>query len=87
MKKAIIAVLCIAPLAACTPTERGATVGAASGGAIGAALGGDAKSALAGAAVGGAAGALLGKASEGNDQCRYRDRRGRTYVARCPNSY
>lgn len=87
MKKAIIAVLCIAPLAACTPTERGATVGAASGAVIGGAVSGNAEGALAGAAVGGAAGALIGHASEGNNQCRYRGRNGRTYVARCPNGY
>jgi len=87
MKKALIAILCIAPLAACTPTERGATIGAASGGAIGAAVSGDAEGALAGAAIGGIAGALIGKASEGNNQCRYRDRYGRVYTASCPRGY
>ena len=87
MKKAIFAVLCIAPLAACTPTEQGAAVGAASGGAIGAAVSGNAEGALAGAAIGGAAGALIGRASEGSTQCRYRDSYGRVYVARCPNGY
>jgi len=87
MKKAIFAVLCIAPLAACTPTEQGATVGAVSGGAIGAAVSHNAGGALAGAAIGGAAGALIGHASEGGNQCRYRDRYGRTYVARCPSNY
>lgn len=85
MRKILIAALMIAPLAACTPTERGATIGAASGGVIGAAVTGDAGGALAGAAIGGVAGAVIGRASEG--RCRYRDRYGRTYVARCPSGY
>lgn len=87
MKKIIIALICIAPLAACTPTEEGATVGAASGAIIGQAVGGNTGSTLAGAAIGGVAGALIGRASEGNGQCRYRDRYGRVYVARCPAGY
>lgn len=87
MKKILVAILCTASVAACTPTERGATIGAASGGAIGAAVGGDVEGALAGAAIGGIAGALIGKASEGSNQCRYRDRYGRVYTARCPAGY
>lgn len=87
MKKVLIAIVCIAPLAACTPTERGATIGAASGGVIGAAVSGDAGGALAGAAIGGVAGALIGRASEGSHECRYRNRHGRVYVARCPRGY
>ncbi|MGN6550933.1 MAG: glycine zipper domain-containing protein [Pararhizobium sp.] len=84
----IIALLMIAAaIVGCTPTEQGATIGAASGAAIGGAVTGKAGGALAGAAIGGVAGALIGRASEGSDQCYYRDRYGRRYTARCPSGY
>lgn len=85
--KAIIAVLSLVfAIAACTPTEKGAAIG----GAAGAAIGGLATDSVGGAVVGGAAGAvagaLIGRASESN-MCRYRDRYGRVYTARCPAGY
>jgi len=39
-----------------------------------------------GGAAGAIAGALIGRATE-SGQCRYRDRHGRVYVARCPRGY
>ncbi|MCY6383613.1 YMGG-like glycine zipper-containing protein [Hoeflea prorocentri] len=74
-------------IAGCTPTQQGATIGAASGAAIGAVATGTAEGALVGAAIGGVAGAVIGRVSEGSDDCFYRDRYGRRYTARCPQGY
>lgn len=87
MKTVIAMLLVLAAIAGCTPTEQGATVGAASGAVIGGAVSGKVGGALAGAAIGGVAGALIGRASEGSDRCYYRDRYGRRYIARCPRGY
>lgn len=86
MKKTIVALLLTGSVAACTPTQQGATIGALGGAAVGGALG-DTEGALVGAAVGGAAGALIGRASEQPGQCYYRDRYGRRYIADCPRGY
>ena len=85
--KMIIAVLSLVfAVAACTPTEKGAAIG----GGTGALIGGLATDSVGGAVIGGAAGAvagaLIGRASE-QGQCRYRDRDGRVYTARCPRGY
>ncbi len=82
MKKILLAIALIMPLAACTATEKGAGIGAASGAIIGGAATGNVRGAAVGAAVGGVAGALIGNASEPG-QCYYRDRYGRRYVAAC----
>ncbi len=86
MKKMLAVVGMVLGIAACTPTEQGATIG----GATGAAIGGLASNSVGGAIIGGAAGAvagaLIGRASE-SGYCRYRDRYGRTYTARCPAGY
>jgi hypothetical protein len=88
MKKLFIALALIVPLAACTPTEKGAVIGGASGAAIGAAVANDStEGAIIGGAVGGVAGALIGRAAERRGYCEYRDRRGRVYVDRCPSGY
>ena len=87
MKTVIAMLLVVAAIAGCTPTEKGATIGAASGAVIGGAVTGKAGGALAGAAIGGVAGALIGRASEGSNRCYYRDRYGRRYVANCPQGY
>lgn len=87
MKTILAMLLVAATIVGCTPTEKGATIGAASGAVIGTAVGGDIGGALAGAAIGGIAGAVIGKASEGSNQCYYRDRYGRRYTARCPSGY
>jgi outer membrane lipoprotein SlyB len=44
------------------------------------------KGAIVGGAAGAIAGAVIGHASEAG-QCRYRDRNGRVYIARCPDGY
>ncbi|CCV04361.1 17 kDa surface antigen [Mesorhizobium metallidurans STM 2683] len=75
------------PLGACSQTEKGAAVGGLGGAAIGAAVAEDpVEGAVVGGAAGAVAGALIGRASE-SGQCRYRDRYGRVYVARCPQGY
>ncbi len=82
MKKIILAAMLILPLAACTSTERGATIGAVSGAAIGGIATGDVGGAVVGGALGGIAGAVIGQANEPG-YCWYRDRHGRRYKARC----
>lgn len=82
MKKTLLAIALIAPLAGCTATERGASVGAASGAVIGGVATGNVRGAAVGAAVGGVAGALIGNAQEPG-YCRYRNSRGEIYTARC----
>ncbi|WEX78103.1 glycine zipper domain-containing protein [Sinorhizobium numidicum] len=82
MKKILVVASLVLPLAACTQTERGAAIGAASGGIIGGAVTNDVRGAAVGAAVGGATGALIGSASEPG-RCIYRDRYGRRYTAAC----
>lgn len=82
MKKALLAVACILPLAACTQTERGAAIGAGSGAVIGGLATGNVRGAAVGAAVGGVAGALIGRANEPG-RCIYRDQYGRRYTAAC----
>ncbi|MBN9242618.1 MAG: hypothetical protein J0I98_07480 [Mesorhizobium sp.] len=87
MKKMLVLMALLLPLGACSQTEQGAAVGGLGGAAVGAAVAGDpVQGAVIGGAVGAVAGALIGHASE-RGQCRYRDRYGRTYVARCPRGY
>lgn len=93
MKKLVFAFALLLPLAACTNSEKGAVIGGIGGAALGTAAGGnDTRNALIGGAVGAVAGALVGKAMDNNGNsregyCEYRDRRGRTYVDRCPDGY
>ena len=87
MKKTLLILSLLVPLAACSRTEQGAAVGCLGGAAVGAAVAGDpVKGAVVGGAVGALAGAVIGHASEAG-QCRYRDQYGRVYVARCPDGY
>ncbi len=77
MKKLLLGLALIVPLAACTPTEKGAVIGGASGAAIGAAVAGNStEGAIVGGAVGAVAGALIGRSTERRGYCEYRDRRG-----------
>lgn len=93
MKKVLLALALIAPLAACSNTEKGAAIGALGGAALGTAAGGnDTRNAIIGGAAGAIAGAVIGQAMDSRGQprdgwCEYRDRRGRTYVDRCPAGY
>jgi len=87
MKKIMLLMALLVPLGACSQTEKGAAVGGLGGAAIGAAVANDpVEGAVVGGAVGAVAGALIGRANE-PDRCRYRDRYGRTYIARCPEGY
>ncbi|MFD0917229.1 glycine zipper domain-containing protein [Pseudahrensia aquimaris] len=81
MKCLSIIAIAILSLTACTPTERGAAVGAGIGATAGAITTGTKTGAAVGAAIGGVTGALIGRARDG--RCIYRDRRGRTYRAAC----
>jgi hypothetical protein len=90
MKKAILALALMVPIAACSQTEQGAVIGGAGGAAIGAAVAGSgnrAGGALIGGAVGAATGALIGRSQDNRNQCRYRDDYGRVYTDRCPQGY
>ncbi len=72
-------------LAACTPAEQNASLGALGGAAVGAAVSSDSdktKGALIGAAVGVAASQLLGPTSTPG-QCQYKDQYGNVYIAAC----
>ncbi|WP_199200807.1 YMGG-like glycine zipper-containing protein [Mesorhizobium sp. 113-3-3] len=87
MKRTMLVLSLLIALAACSRTEQGAAVGGLGGAAIGAAVAGNpVQGAVVGGAVGAIAGAVIGHASEAG-QCRYRDRQGRVYVARCPEGY
>jgi hypothetical protein len=87
MKKLMVLMALLMPLGACSQTEQGAAIGGLGGAAIGAAVANDpVEGAVVGGAVGAVAGALIGHANE-RGQCRYRDGRGRVYIARCPRGY
>lgn len=89
MKNIIAALMMSGAVAGCTATQQGAVAGGAIGATAGAIVADDddrLEGALIGGAIGAAAGALIGRASE-RDYCRYRDRYGREYVARCPDGY
>ena len=79
------AALCMTmALAACTSTDRdNAVIGGAAGAAIGGLGTGTLKGAAVGAAVGAGTGVLIGRVANSLTHCRYRDRRGRRYIARC----
>lgn len=84
MKVKLIAVALILPLvAACTPTERGASIGAGTGAIIGGVATNSWGGAAVGAVAGGAVGALIGQSHERRGYCVYRDRYGRHYESRC----
>ncbi|MBB4009030.1 YMGG-like glycine zipper-containing protein [Allorhizobium taibaishanense] len=84
MKKTVIALAMIVPtIASCTPTERGASIGAASGAVIGGVATNSWGGAAVGAVGGGVVGALIGQSQEHRGYCIYRDRYGRRYEARC----
>lgn len=73
------------PIAACTPAEQNAAIGAVGGAAVGAAVSSDSdreKGAIVGAVVGVAASQLLGPAPQAG-KCYYRDQYGNRYIAAC----
>lgn len=83
MKKIVVAMALIGSLTACTATERGTTIGAASGAVIGGVASNSWGGAAIGAVAGGAVGYLIGRSQERPGYCIYRDRNGRRYEARC----
>lgn len=80
MKKILVIIATLAMLAGCTTAEKGAVIGGLGGAAIGGAVG-DTGGAVAGGLIGAVGGYLIGKTIDG--RCRYRDRNGRVYIARC----
>ena len=74
-------------LAACSTTEKGASVGAVTGAVIGGVTTGTVGGALIGAAAGGITGAvageLIGRYDRDPTKCVWEDRYGRRYVADC----
>ena len=87
MKKLSILLFAALMIAGCTPTEKGAAIGAGTGAAVGAIATGDITGAAVGGLVGAAAGAVIGRVSEGSNRCWYRDKYGRRYQDRCPAGY
>lgn len=87
LKVLSITLLAMTPiLTGCTTAERRATGGAVVGGAAGAVIGGatgGSRGALLGTAIGASAGALAGAATAPQEDCLYRDRRGRLVRVRC----
>ncbi|MBL9073157.1 YtxH domain-containing protein [Tabrizicola sp.] len=86
MKRYLLALPLLAlPIAACTPSEQNAAIGALGGAAVGAAVSSDSdrtKGAIAGAAVGVVASQLIGPAPQ-SGKCYYRDQYGNKYIANC----
>ena len=71
-------------LAGCSTTDnQNAVIGGATGAVIGGVATGSLKGAAVGTAVGAGAGVLLGRILEHPGYCRYRNGRGRLYIARC----
>ena len=74
----------LAGLAACNTADRDrAVIGGAAGAVIGGVATGSLEGAAAGAAIGAGAGVLLGRVADGSPYCRYRNSRGRIYIASC----
>lgn len=72
-------------IAACTPAEQRAALGAAGGAAVGAAVSSDSdreKGAIVGAIAGVVASQLIGPAPQ-TGKCYYRDQYGQTFIADC----
>lgn len=86
MRNILFALGMTAALAGCTTAESDALVGGAVGAGAGALITGDAGGAIVGGVVGAASGVLLGAATR-KGECRYRNSRGRIYIAACPAGY
>lgn len=71
-------------LSGCNTTDRdNAVIGGATGAVIGGVATGSLKGAAVGSAIGAGAGVLLGRVLGQDGYCRYRNSRGRLYIARC----
>jgi phage tail tape-measure protein len=88
MHKFLIIAAAALSLAACTPTQQGAAVGAGAGAIVGAATTGSVVGTAVGAGIGGvvgaAAGNMLGRVEGSRDQCIYERPNGTRYVDTCP---
>jgi len=74
----------ILALAGCSTTDKeNAVIGGAAGAVIGGIGTGSLKGAAVGTAIGAGAGVLLGRVLNSPGYCRYRNSRGRIYIARC----
>lgn len=82
MRNILFAIAATVAVTGCTTAEQDAAVGGVGGAVIGGLVSGDAGGAIVGGVVGAASGVLLGKATR-TGWCRYRDRHGRIYEARC----
>jgi hypothetical protein len=87
MKKLLTLAIVVLTIAGCTPTEKGAAIGAGTGAAVGAVATGSVAGAGWGALIGGAAGAVIGHVAGESNQCWYKDKYGRKYKDRCPSGY
>ena len=86
MSKYALALAAMLAVTGCTTAENDAALGGAAGAVVGGLISGDAGGAIVGGVVGAASGVLLGAATR-KGECRYRDRRGRVYIAACPAGY
>jgi hypothetical protein len=83
-KLIILPALFVLALAGCTTTDnQNAVIGGATGAVIGGVATGSLQGAAVGTAVGAGAGILLGKVLNSPGYCRYRNSRGRLYIAQC----
>jgi hypothetical protein len=83
LKFALPAILALS-LAGCSTTDnQNAVIGGATGAVIGGVATGSLQGAAVGTAVGAGAGILLGRVLNSPGYCRYRNSRGRLYIARC----
>ncbi|KFC66335.1 glycine zipper domain-containing protein [Devosia neptuniae] len=88
MHKFLIIAAAALSLAACTPTQQGAAVGAGAGAIVGAATTGSVLGTVVGAGVGGvvgaAAGNMIGRVEGSGNRCVYERPNGTRYVDSCP---
>nr|WP_127143064.1 YMGG-like glycine zipper-containing protein [Pelagibacterium montanilacus] len=79
-----VAMTALMAIAACSPTQQGAAIGAGTGAVIGGVTTNSVAGAAVGAAVGGVAGALVGQVAGQPDRCYYRDSSGQLFIDDCP---
>jgi uncharacterized protein YcfJ len=84
MKKLILICATVLSLSACTSTQQGAVGGAVVGGVVGGAATNSVLGAAVGAGVGAVAGAAIGRVAGQDQNCYYRNSRGRVYIDSCP---
>jgi surface antigen len=87
MRKIVLVLPVLAlTLAACTPEQQNAAIGATAGALVGSAVSSESdrtKGAILGAAVGVAGAAVVNEANRSQQMCNYRDSYGRVYQAPC----